>query len=169
MNIYQRFWFDQTRSDHEILQLLRRHRVRPCHQLHYLQMITEKLGKAYFWRTGRPPRMSHASLVRFLQALENRSTDERTRIAHLFGFGRAHDFGNWMPTIMPLAHALERLAPDLAGYDGPNAEYPWPHDEPRFAPVSFEFDIWRHLTESARGRQLIHVIDRAVLEFPKYA
>jgi hypothetical protein len=168
MNINQRFWYDQTRSDHEILQLFRRQRVSPCHQLHYLQMITEKLGKAYFWRTGRPPRMSHASLVRFLQALDNRSNEDRARIAQLLGFGRGHVFRNWIPTIIPLAHALEKLAPDLAG-DGPNAEYPWPHDEPRFAPVSFEFDLWRQLTETSRGRQLAHVIDRAVTEFTKYA
>jgi hypothetical protein len=148
--------------------LLRRQRVPPCHQLHYLQMITEKLGKAYFWRMGHPPRMSHASLVRFLQALENRPNEDRNRIAHLFGFGRGHDFGNWIPAIIPLAHELEKLAPDLAR-DGPNPEYPWPHDEPRFAPVSFDFDLWHQLTESSRGRQLMNVIDCAVMEFTKYA
>ena len=169
MNEYQQLWWEQTRSDHEVLQVLRRNHAKPCHQLHYLQMITEKLGKAYFWRTGRPPRKSHASLVRFLQAVENRSNDERTRIAQLFGFGRANDFSSWIPTITPLAYALERLAPDLAGPDGPNPEYPWPHDEPRFAPTSFEFEIWRDLTETGRGRQLWQVIDLAVTAFPKYA
>ncbi len=112
--------------------------------------------------------MSHASLVRFLQALENRSNEDRLRIGQLLGFGRGHDFGNWIPTIMPLAHALEKLAPHLAG-DGPNTEYPWPHTEPRFVPASFDFDVWRHLTESAQGRQLCSVIDRAIMSFPQFA
>ena len=80
---------------------MRRHGVAACHQLHYLQMVTEKLGKAYFWLTGNPPRKSHASFVRFLQALDNRPSADRLRIANLFGFGRAQDFENWIPTITP--------------------------------------------------------------------
>ncbi len=55
-------------------------------------MVTEKLGKVSFWRTGRPPRRSHASFVRFLQALDDRREPDRTHIAHFFGFGRARDF-----------------------------------------------------------------------------
>src|SRR5437773_8202460 len=119
MNAYQALWWEQTRSDHALLLLLRRNDAAPCHQLHYLQMVTEKIGKAYFWRTGRPPRKSHASFVRFLQALDNRAEPDRTRIAGIFGFGRAGDFGNWIPTITPLAYDLERLAPALAGDNGP--------------------------------------------------
>ena len=34
---------------------------------------------------------------------------------------------------------------------------------------SIEFPIWSQLTETGRGRQLLKVIDAAVLEFPKYA
>src|SRR5438105_3289412 len=106
MNSFQTLWWEQTRSDHSVLLLMRRQGINPCQQLHYLQMVTEKLGKAYFWRTGRSPRKSHASLVRFLQALDDRPEPERFRIAELFGFGRAQDFENWIPTITPLAYAL---------------------------------------------------------------
>src|ERR1700738_890612 len=103
MNAYQRLWWDQTRSDHSILMLLRRQNAQACHQLHYLQMVTEKLGKAYFWRTGPPPRKSHASFVRFLHALDGRPDRDVARVAELFGFARAHHFENWIPTITPLA------------------------------------------------------------------
>src|SRR5438067_11063184 len=113
MNAFQRLWWEQTQSDHLILQLLRRSDASACNQLHYLQMVTEKRGKAYFWRSGKRPRKSHASFVRFLQALDDRSDADRTRIAQLMGFGRADDFENWIPTITPLAYSLERLAPQL--------------------------------------------------------
>ena len=76
---------------------------------------------------------------------------------------------NWIPTITPLAYDMERLAPDLAGDNGPNPEYPWPFSAPIYAPETYEFSVWKQLTESGRGRQLLKVIDAAVLEFPKYA
>ncbi len=168
MNSYQRLWWEQTRADHFVLQMLRRAGAKPCHQLHYPQMVTEKLGKAYFWRTGKPPRKSHASFVKFLQALDDRPEPDRTRIAKALGFNRAHDLENWIPTITPLAYDLERLAPALAGDDGPNPEYPWPRLAPTEAPVLYEFEVWTRLTETGRGRQLLNVVDAAVLKFPDY-
>lgn len=61
MNDYQQLWWEQTRADHPVLLLLRQHGTLPCHQLHYLQMVAEKLGKAYFWRTGHaPPEATHS-------------------------------------------------------------------------------------------------------------
>jgi hypothetical protein len=168
MNDYQNLWWEQTRSDYSVLLLLRRNGFEPCHQLHYLQMVTEKLGKAYFWRTGHPPRTSHVSFVRFLQALDSRSNADRTQIANFLGFGRARDFVTWISTITPLAYDLERLAPALAGPNGPNPEYPWPSAAPVQAPVTHTFPVWRQLTETGRGRQLVHVIDVAVRRFPEY-
>ena len=168
MNPYQKLWWQQTRCDHQVLQLMRREGIEPCQQLHYLQMVTEKLGKAYFWRSGNPPRKSHASFVRFLQALDNRRGADRSRIAKLFDFGRPEDFENWIPTITPLAYDLERLAPALAGDNGPNAEYPWPRTAPTEAPARYTFAVWAQLT-TGRGRQLLGVIDTAVAEFPRYA
>ena len=170
MNDFQRVWWEQTKSDHSILLLLRKVDANPCHQLHYLQMVTEKLGKAYFWRSGKPlQKLSHAIFVKFLQALDDRRGADVARIAKSLGFNRPDDLQNWIPTIAPLAHELERLAPDLAGLNGPNPEYPWPWTKPQHAPISFEFPIWSQLTETGRGRQLLKVIDAAVLEFPKYA
>jgi hypothetical protein len=132
-------------------------------------MVTEKLGKAYFWRTGSAPAKSHAYFVRFLRALASRAGRDRQKIAESFGFRRADDFENWIPTVTPLAYDLERLSPDLAGDNGPNSEYPWPRLAPACAPASFDFDVWKQLTETGRGKQLIRVIDAAISEFPKFA
>lgn len=169
MNSYQTLWWEQVRSDHGVLLMLRRQGAVVCHQLHYLQMVTEKLGKAYFWRTGKPPPKSHASFVRFLQALDDRQEPVRTRIAEHLGFARAVDFEKWIPSITPLAYDLERLAPSLAGDNGPNPEYPWPRLAPASTPATYEFAVWSLLTESGRGRQLMKVIDAAVAAFPHYA
>ncbi len=106
MNDRQSRWYEQVRSDYDVLLLLRRTGAQPCHQLHYLQMVTEKLGKAYFWRTNRPPRRGHASFVRFLQALDDRPAAEVARIAKLLGFGRADDLETWIPVIAPLAYEI---------------------------------------------------------------
>jgi hypothetical protein len=55
---------------------------------------------------------------------------------------------------IPLAEAVEDLAPTLAG-DGPNPEYPWPQDAPRIAPAEHIFGIWKELQETAAGRQFL--------------
>jgi hypothetical protein len=101
MNRYQEVWWEQTCADHAVVKLLRGQGAAACHQLHYLQMVTEKLGKAYFWRAGHPPRTTHASFVRFLQALDDRPVYDANRIAGLLGFGRSQDLENWIPTITP--------------------------------------------------------------------
>jgi hypothetical protein len=169
MTPVQTLWWEQVHAEHRILLHLRKAGAEACHQLHYLQMVTEKLGKAYFWRSGNPPRRSHASFVRFLQALAGRPMVDRNRIAQLLGFNRSDDFERRIQVTAPLAYELERLAPALAGDDGPNPEYPWPRLAPAETPVMFEFSVWFQLTNSGRGRRLLKVIDHAVEEFPNYA
>ena len=168
MNRHQQVWWEQVRADYSVLHLLREHSASACHQLHYLQMVTEKLGKAYLWRTGRALRAVHASFILFLRALDDRPASDSGRIAEILGFGRPQDLHAWIRTIAPLAYSLERLAPDLAGHNSPNPEYPWPHAAPVHAPVSYPFPVWAELTESGRGRQLLRVIDAAVRRFPEY-
>jgi hypothetical protein len=130
-------------------------------------MITEKLGKAYSWRSGTPPRKSHVSFVRFLQTLDDRSRVDRLRIANLLGFKSTTQFESWMRSITPIAHAIQQLAPSLAGDNGPNPEYRWPLSAPTHAPVSYHFPVWDQLSGS--GRQLLKVIGAAIQQFPNYA
>ena len=167
MNSYQDLWWQQAKSDHDAFVLFRSQGIAQCHSLHYLQMVTEKLAKAYFWRSGSPPPRSHAGFVQFLRFLGHIRQHDRERIAGLFSFNRFTDFQNWIRAHLPIAYDLERLAPDLAS-DGPNPEYPWPHAEPRTAPVNHNFAVWASLT-SGQGRDLMRVIRIAVSRFPEYA
>ncbi|MFI5387150.1 MAG: hypothetical protein ACHQ50_13645 [Fimbriimonadales bacterium] len=167
MNNYQNLWWEQARSDHKAFMLLRAQGIAQCHSLHYLQMVTEKLAKAYFWRSGHAPPRSHAGFVQFLRFLGHVPVNDRERIANLFSFNRFADFQNWICTILPIAYDLERLAPALAN-EGPNPEYPWPHAQPVYAPVNHNFAVWTVLT-SGQGRDLMRVIRIAVDRFPEYA
>jgi hypothetical protein len=165
MNEHQRCWWQQACSDHAVFLLLRQNSAAPCHQLHYLQMVTEKLTKAYIWKSGAAPKKSHSGLGLFMRLLLQVSRPRRQQLAELLGFARFDDFQNWTRQALPLAYALEQLAPDLAN-NGPNPEYPWPHEAPQFVPASFDFDVWRDLTKTGRGRQLTQVIKTCVEQFP---
>lgn len=167
MNQAQEIWWRQTRSDKAVLELLRREGADACHQLHYLQMVTEKLAKAYFWQKEVPPAKSHARFRSFSKALGGAPQSQRTRLIRTFGFRKFKDFQNLINLVSPLAEALEGLAPALA-QDGPNPEYPWPGDAPAHAPSDFAFPIWTELNKS-RGRELINFIRLAVDRFSQFA
>jgi hypothetical protein len=131
-------------------------------------MATEKLSKAYLWRSGHAPPRSHTGLVRFLRALLARRSSDLDHIAHVLGFGRREDLDNWVRAIQSLAYALQAVAPAEAG-DGPNAEYPWPHHTPAECPVDFAFPLWNDLANTGQGRKLLDFVARAVATFDQYA
>lgn len=166
MNQYQRIWWTQARSDHEMFVICRSAGYAQCHSLHYLQMATEKLAKAYFWRSNTSPPKSHAGFVQFLRFL-GAIRNDRDRIADLFSFKRFEDFQAWIKLTIPIAYDLERLTPDLAN-DGPNPEYPWPHSAPATAPASHRFQIWEKLI-AGQGRGLLRVLQIAIGSFDSYA
>lgn len=163
----QRLWGRQAESDLALFVLLRGAGVHECHLLHYLQMATEKLSKAYLWRSGHAPPRSHTGFVVFLRALLDRR-GELDRIAAVLGFGRRKDLDKWARGIQPLAYALQNLAPAEAG-DGPNPEYPWPHESPVQCPVGHAFPLWNQLANTGQGRKLMDFIGRAVARFDQYA
>ena len=167
MNNYQEQWWRQSRSDHDVFLLLRSKGAAPCHLLHYLQMATEKISKAYYWRSGNAPPRSHAGFMKFMRFLGGVRKHERQHIASVFGFPRFKDFQAWACSASPLVYDLQRLAPTLAG-DSENPEYPWPHAAPEFCPATHDFEIWRQLINTGRGRQLMNVIARAIERFPDY-
>ena len=149
------------------LSLLRKHGADPCHQLHYWQMATEKLGKAYFCKPGSPPPRTHTTLVLFLRSLGGVPQTRRSQIASLFRFTTFSSFQSWINAALPLAYDLERLAPALA-QDGPNTEYPWPQTVPVDYPARYQFPIWQKMT-TGPGRQFIQTIQVLVDRFPGYA
>lgn len=169
MNRYQQCWWEQAASDHGILILFRHQGVGICHQLHYLQMATEKLSKAYLWRNAKPIKKSHAGFGLFMRLLTQISQiSQQEKLAEIFSFGRFEDFQNWVRSALPLVYEVERLAPSLAN-EGPNPEYPWPSAKPAVSPIKYEFTVWQQLTESATGRQLMSIISKAINRFPQYA
>lgn len=167
MNTVQQMWWRQACSDLEIWRLLRTQRVAACHQPHYLQMVAEKIAKAYFWRSGLALPKSHAGLVQFMRRLSAANLAERATIAAAFTFHRHSDMQQWINANLPLAYQLERLAPALAL--GPNPEYLWPSDAPQHAPATHQFAIWNEMTQTGRGRLFLRLIEMAVDRFPDYA
>ena len=158
MNERQRLYLVQARSDWSIFQLLKRQAV--CQQLHYLQMVTEKLGKAFFWRGPGAENLGHAAFSRFVRAIAT-----NRRVADLIGFPDITSFGEWCNDVSNLAYALERLAPALAN-DGPNPEYPWPRGEPRYAPVEHEFEMWEELN-TRNGHCLWRLVQQTLAHFER--
>jgi hypothetical protein len=167
MNQYQELWWEQSRSDHKVLVVLRRNGADPCHQLHYLQIVTEKLSKAYFWRSGTPPPKNHAGSVQFMRSLGGVQQSTRTHLASTLDFKSFPSLQLWIRNVLPIVYRLERLAPALA-QDGPNPEYPWPLVAPADNPVRHRFGLWGQITKTALGRQFVRVVGLAVERFPTY-
>jgi hypothetical protein len=168
MNDPQRLWWEQAKSDHGVFIRLRKTGVPDCHLLHYLQMSSEKISKAYFWRAGNPPPRSHVGFWRFLKALLSRPRKELELIAKVFEFSSPKSMDAWITQIAPLVHDLENLSPDLAN-DGPNPEYPWPHVNPKHCPALHSFALWTQLQHATRGRNLLKFLERAITRFAQYA
>ena len=167
MNDPQRLWWEQAASDFEIFELMRRVDQAQCHKLHYLQMASEKIAKAYFWRENKAPAKKHLMFVKFVTYLAQPHMDSRDRVANIFAFSHVDSFRTWVFNLVPLAYDLEHLQPQLAN-EGPNCEYPWPHSAPKLNPVGFNFPIWPKLTEQ-KGRELVRLIKTAITRFPEFA
>jgi hypothetical protein len=167
MNHAQELWWRQAQTDHGLFVHLRRTGAHQCHLLHYLQMATEKLSKAYLWRSGHAPPRSHTGFVRFLRAVLDRRA-ELDRIAGVLGFRRREDLDKWVRSVQVLAYSLQNLAPAEAR-DGPNPEYPWPHEAPAHCPVGHTFALWSELTNTGQGRKLMEFVGHATARFDNYA
>jgi hypothetical protein len=151
----QRLFLVQARTDFDVFSVFRDQKTTPqCHALHYLQMATELLGKAYAWGKG-PTKLTHRAFVKFLKKLES-----NTQAQKQLGYeGKNAKWKQLIRKSKPLAEQIEDLAPALAG-NGPNPEYPWPPDAPINTPVEFEFAVWIELTDTAYGRQFLTLMSR---------
>lgn len=104
-----------------------------CHQLHYLQMATEKLAKGFLCDPGnkRPPQV-HNVLVCFLRIAKSRS--EFRQASQM----TKSQFTSFINGLLPLADAVEKLAP-AAGPDKPNPEYPWRAGGSVISPLDYTY------------------------------
>jgi len=169
MNNSQKLWWQQAKSDFDIFELMLEQGVADCHKLHYLQMATEKLAKAFLWKLEAAPAKSHVGFVKYLKLLVGSAPkSERERLAQLFSFPNFVSLQSWIKySICPITYDLERITPDLAN-DGPNPEYPWPHINPVETPVNHRFAVWKSLQQS-KGRELMRFIGTAIDRFPEFA
>jgi hypothetical protein len=155
-------YLEQARSDWQVWELIRQQELPSCHALHYLQMACEKLGKAFLITGGalslEQARNSHVAFKRFLQAASRHPELQRLLAMNSSQF-RAH-----IKRMLPLAEAIERLAPALA-QDGPNAEYPWQSPDRKIhTPMRYEFPVIRQLLEPS-GLNLIKIVDLVLQRF----
>ena len=159
--MWSEVFFTQASSDWQLYEHLRQTSFPECHALHYLQMATEKLGKAYLFagRThSKTIRSTHHALTKFLQ-LASRNDALQQVIGMTARQLRAH-----VQQLLPLAYEVEHLAPTLA-HDGPNPEYPWEAPPGFFhAPATHEFALIKAL-EEPRGYNLIKPLRIVVNKF----
>ena len=150
----------QARSDWEIYQKLKDNHSQ-CHELHYLQMTTEKLSKAALATTTTPLPKSHQVFLKFLR-LTRYNSSIQNRLAQ-----NSNQYRSIINEILPIAVKIEQLAP---AYDGvrSNAEYPWEQlDGSITSPSTYDFPIWNEL-KSASGRKLLNLIRQLMEHFEEF-
>ena len=154
MTTWREAFFQQAIDENKIRLLLCKERVAYSHQLHYLQMVSEKVAKGFLsqFDEHNPPRSSHIAFVALLQILRRLAAD----YAGVLGYRMTPKrFAEHIKGLLPLAHSIQSLAPSIG--TGPNPEYPWETDDGNvIAPVAHDFS---HLEpNSRRMKDLIELI-----------
>jgi hypothetical protein len=154
-------YLEQARSDWDTGQVIMENSCGACHELHYLQMTTEKLGKAALLRSGvnlDNVSATHKTFIRFLRVASRNSSLRRTLQFN------ARQLQAYVTEVLPVADQIERLAPTLA-QNGPNAEYPWETPSGQVnVPVSYVFPVTKELS-GPQGRKLLKLIHLILNEF----
>ena len=127
-------YLEQAKSDYAILLKLNRDAAPLCHQLHYLQMTTEKMAKGFLTRNGgaRYPK-THNAFVNFV-ILAARTPEFRA----VSRFTTRSQFSAYTTSLLALARRVEDLSPD--GEDHPNPEYPWEINGVILLPTEYAFN-----------------------------
>ncbi len=144
MDNWQTAHLKQARSDMAVFESIRQQPL--CQQLHYLQMATEKLGKAFLTDGKKRPERVHQSFVRFLQVCRSKPMFRKA-----CGMSSAH-FRLYVDSLLDAARQVEDLAP-AGSVDKPNPEYPWEENGRIIAPVDYPF-LQHQLTQSKMARLL---------------
>jgi hypothetical protein len=156
----------QGRADWEVykhLSALTKPSFPQCHALHYLQMATEKIAKAYRIRdtTADVDELvrHHTGFVEFINQFfrcETIRDEYREHAAALHALQRN-------ATI--LAREIEKLAPATDRLASPeNAEYPWERDDVILVPCAFSFPNLTMLRQPS-GRAIMNLVQRAFNDF----
>ena len=131
---WRKAFLRQAETDYLLFCELNEHKKPLCHQLHYLQMATEKLAKAFTCGpNNNPPKASHPALVRFLQISKGRPDLRRD-----LGFQNNSTFRAYIDSLLPLAEKIENLVPEGNHLNKPNSEYPWSNGHV-LSPLDYNF------------------------------
>lgn len=155
----------QGRSDWDLykhLSALTKPSFPQCHALHYLQMATEKIAKAYRLRDTTADVdglvKHHTGFVEFINQFFRCET-----IRDEFQ-GQDAALQTLQRNATALAREIEKLAPATDRLASPeNAEYPWERDEKILVPCTFGFPS---LTQ-ASGRAVMNLVERAFNDFER--
>jgi hypothetical protein len=157
-------YFEQACSDWSIfVEFHGREDIPRAQALHYLQMATEKLAKAYRLCDSltnlETILTSHVGFPEFFNTFL-RAPSMRREFK-----GRDEQLRQIQRDCQSLARAVEQLAPavDRLGHPA-NAEYPWEEGGKIVAPVSYSFPSLSLLRE-ARGRWFLNFVERAFFEY----
>jgi hypothetical protein len=130
--------------------------VSPCHQLHYLQMLTEKISRAARMAAGvsNAHEASHKAFSKLTAILE-RSDFAAKRL----GMDKA-SYRHFVKRAHGLAREIEELAPAIG--TGPNVEYPWEGRDGDGAiiwhvPADYPFPVYLRLRQ-ADGVTLLKLV-----------
>lgn len=132
-----------------------------CHALHYLQMATEKLGKAYRLRDTSAAteelQSEHTGFAGFMSAYMNRRASQSAPDRDAGEALKRH--------AVNFAREVERLHPSVDKVRRPqNVEYPWPEAEQVGVPAQYDFPNLSFLREP-RGRAFLALVQRALDDF----
>ena len=124
----------QAKSDYAMLLQLNKQGAPLCHQLHYLQMTTEKLAKSFLTPPGSTTyKRTHKAFEEFVKVVKGRSDFRKA-----CGFeGRSDNFKAYINSLLSLAGNIESLSPE--GEDHPNPEYPWMAGGIIYSPTEYPF------------------------------
>jgi len=153
----------QARSDLECYYLLNGQGSHECHQLHFLQMATEKLARSRLAAAlkAEPPR-SHVAFFKWLTLLRN---SDRVLVSRLRLKSKSAERG-FIDGLKKVGHAIESLAPNVADdrLGGANAEYPWaaPNSQP-ISPLDHNFST--NGLEDLAVMKLVKFVDLAISHY----
>jgi hypothetical protein len=160
---WQMAFLKQARHDWDIYQRTLLPSWPACDRLHYLQMATEKLGKALLIGGNISLEhllSSHSAFVKFLHvASNNHNLPAKLELTK----GQVKAYFN---KFLPIAREIEILAPALA-QGGPNPEYHWADNSGQVhVPADYEFPLAK-LLQSPWGLHLIKFIGIFLVDFEK--
>ena len=160
----------QAASDLKVYEALRSPQHPQCHALHYLQMATEKLGKAVLLSAGAPMDAIQRTHVAFSRLPT--TVRKRRDVSIALGYPRYEAYCAFLDSIAGLARQIDELHPQA----GPsaNCEYPWfgrgPGGEETWqVPATWGFALYSELSQphgAALIRFLRQLIDRFDAVFP---